>query len=389
MAPSFCIPLITLPSRAGDAIAPDQLDLLRQACLDHGFFLLNNEDGHGGFHIAPEKIDRVWAAAADLFDAPMEAKRAVSVASSTNNRGYFSSADHAEYNKDPSGLVIKDNKEGFFFGSDNLIAPGNRVPPGKAAAGAEVESYMEAGRAACVAVMRAIVAAGLLAEAGETCPDAFVARYLSDPVYMAKCLKYPPSNGNTDAHTDYGCITLLLPGDRGLEVHVGGAWHPVPFAPGAYVINFGDLLAAWSRGAVRSTIHRVLYNSTATAGGGGAPKPRYSLPLFLHPNRGTVVRAGGGGGGAAAGAVGGFGAPAGDGSSDLLVDTYSYVLSRFDATYKHRAAAAAAAAAAPAAVAAAAGGGVEGAAGARGTEAEAEAGGATATAIVGAAVDSA
>ena len=36
MAPSFHIPQITLPSRAGDAIAPDQLDLLRQACLDHG-----------------------------------------------------------------------------------------------------------------------------------------------------------------------------------------------------------------------------------------------------------------------------------------------------------------------------------------------------------------
>ncbi|PNW78286.1 hypothetical protein CHLRE_09g403550v5 [Chlamydomonas reinhardtii] len=331
MAPSFHIPQITLPSRAGDAIAPDQLDLLRQACLDHGFFLLNNEDGHGGFHIAPEQIGRVWSAAADLFDAPLDAKRAVSVASSANNRGYFSSADHAEYNKDPAGVRIKDNKEGFFFGSDNLIAPGNRVPAGKAAAGTEMEGYMEAGRAACVAVMRAIVTAGLLAEAGETCPDAFQSRYLSDPVYMAKCLKYPPSNGNTDAHTDYGCITLLLPGDSGLEVHVGGAWHAVPFAPGAFVINFGDLLSAWSRGAVRSTIHRVIYNSAAGA-------PRYSLPLFLHPNRGTMVRTPGGA--AAGGSVGGFGRPVGDGSGDVVVDTYSYVLSRFDATYKHRAAAA-------------------------------------------------
>ncbi|KAG2428436.1 hypothetical protein HXX76_011556 [Chlamydomonas incerta] len=343
MAPSFHIPLITLPSRAGDAIAPDQLDLLRQACLDHGFFLLNNADGHGGFQIAPEQIGRVWAAAADLFDAPLEAKRAVSVASSANNRGYFSSADHAEYNKDPAGVRIKDNKEGFFFGSDNLISPGNRVPAGKAAAGVEVEAYMAAGRAACVTVMRAIVAAGLLAAAGETCPDAFESRYLSDPVYMAKCLKYPPSNGNTDAHTDYGCITLLLPGDSGLEVHVGGAWHPVPFAPGAFVINFGDLLAAWSRGAVRSTIHRVIYNSAAGA-------PRYSVPLFLHPNRGTAVRTPGGA--AAGGSVGGFGRPAGDGSGDVEVDTYSYVLSRFDATYKHRAAATAGGAGAEAAAAA-------------------------------------
>jgi isopenicillin N synthase-like dioxygenase len=33
-----------------------------------------------------------------------------------------------------------------------------------------------------------------------------------------QALKYPPQDGNTDAHTDYGCITLLLPGDEGLQV---------------------------------------------------------------------------------------------------------------------------------------------------------------------------
>lgn len=38
---------------------------------------------------------------------------------------------------------------------------------------------------------------------------------------------------------------------------------------------------------MRSTIHRVLYNSPAGA-------PRYSVPLFLHPNRGTVISGRGG-----------------------------------------------------------------------------------------------
>ncbi len=106
---------------------------------------------------------------------------------------------------------------------------------------------MAAGRAACVTVMRAIVQAGMLrapasapasasslaAAAGDAAPaaaadgggdaaaagagagvgaaegvdvsladpDAFVSRYLSDPVYMLKVLKYPPTDGNTDAHT--------------------------------------------------------------------------------------------------------------------------------------------------------------------------------------------
>jgi hypothetical protein len=57
--------------------------------------------------------------------------QAVSVSSSDNHRGYFSSLDHVELNHDPAALgKLKDNKEGFFFGSDTLIAPGNRVPMG-------------------------------------------------------------------------------------------------------------------------------------------------------------------------------------------------------------------------------------------------------------------
>lgn len=92
-----------------------------------------------------------------------------------------------------------------------------------------------------------------------------------------QALKYPPLDGNTDAHTDYGCITLLLPGDEGLQVgrgsltdhrvghvenplgrvsaltgfscavpcaqvHYGGEWQPVPLVADAFVVNFGDLL---------------------------------------------------------------------------------------------------------------------------------------------------
>ena len=39
---------------------------------------------------------------------------------------------------------------------------------------------------------------------------------------LAQALKYPATDGNTDAHTDYGCITLLLPGDQGLQVSLSG-----------------------------------------------------------------------------------------------------------------------------------------------------------------------
>ena len=133
----------------------------------------------------------------------------------------------------------------------------------------------------------------------------------SDPVYMLKLLKYPPHNGNTDAHTDYGCITLLLPGDSGLQLNLGGEWHDVPVIPNCFVINFGDLLSSWSNGVIKSTIHRVMYSS---------PDPtlfRSSIPFFMHPNVGSKIR-----------------------SINGEIDSYDYVLSRFDSTYKHRQAAA-------------------------------------------------
>lgn len=53
----------------------------------------------------------MWTVARQLFDAPLADKQAVNVAKSTNNRGYFSSIEHAEFNKDPEGIHIKDNKE--------------------------------------------------------------------------------------------------------------------------------------------------------------------------------------------------------------------------------------------------------------------------------------
>ena len=74
----------------------------------------------------------------------------------------------------------------------------------------------------------------------------------------------------------------------------------------------------WSGGAIKSTIHRVVYRSSDPT------RFRYSVPFFLHPSVGSKIQCGDG----------------------AVVDSYSYVLSRFDATYAHRKKAAEAAAAA-------------------------------------------
>ena len=90
----------------GDTTTPENLEALRAACLQHGMGLLCFADKPltptgGGHHIAPEKIDRIWGIAKQLFDVSPEAKLQVHVKNSKNHRGYFSSVDYSEFNQDP------------------------------------------------------------------------------------------------------------------------------------------------------------------------------------------------------------------------------------------------------------------------------------------------
>ena len=95
------------------------------------------------------------------------------------------------------------------------------------------------------------------------------------------------------AHSDYGSVTLLfqLPGQPGLEVLTPeGEWASVPVDPSGtldsdpsiplpILVNIGDLLAYWTNGLLRSTVHRVIFPKEARKGG----EDRYSVAYFCHP----------------------------------------------------------------------------------------------------------
>jgi len=84
-------------------------------------------------------------------------------------------------------------------------------------------------------------------------------------------------------HADYGLLTILRQDSvGGLQVlnWKGKQWvHATPVQD-SYVINFADLLSTWSRGTVKSTIHRVVHLSCQS---------RYSAPFFISTNPDTNI----------------------------------------------------------------------------------------------------
>jgi isopenicillin N synthase-like dioxygenase len=84
---------------------------------------------------------------------------------------------------------------------------------------------------------------------------------------------------NCGAHTDYGCLTILLANKPGLQVlGKNNVWIDAPVIENAYICNIGDMLQYWSRDTYVATKHRVLTHI-----------PRISLPFFFQPNYDTVI----------------------------------------------------------------------------------------------------
>ncbi|KAK7935392.1 hypothetical protein PG985_000887 [Apiospora marii] len=97
------------------------------------------------------------------------------------------------------------------------------------------------------------------------------------------------------AHSDYGCLTMLLTDETpgALKVRVAGGeeqegqnkseeqWVDADPLPGAYVVNIGDMVEQWTGGWATSTVHKVLH-----AGDGY----RISVPFFYEPAKHVVVR---------------------------------------------------------------------------------------------------
>jgi isopenicillin N synthase-like dioxygenase len=149
-------------------------------------------------------------------------------------------------------------------------------------------------RAATQAYIEALAALGfrllrLLALSLDLPPDSFDPSF-SRPMYFLRPLHYnaQPSDESqgrfaAGAHSDYGMLTMLTTdGVPGLQICTDGtSWRDVPPLPHAFIVNLGDMLARWTNGRYRSTLHRVM----------GRGRERHSIAFFFEPNFDARVEA--------------------------------------------------------------------------------------------------
>eukprot|EP00128_Syssomonas_multiformis_P008769 Colp12_sorted_trinity150504_noHs@32600 len=253
----------------------DVVSALKRACTEIGFFYVKNHGVHA------ESVPNVLKHASKFFGLPLEEKLKVA------RRRYNPNSTHIYHGYFPVEENQTSHKEGFDVGSEspfkgetrntmfhetNLWPDANLVPGFKETLVSYFEEVSKLG-----ATLMSLIAQAL------DLPPNYFEPFFQDSITTLRLLRYPsPAEGaaasglNCSEHTDSGVLTLLYQDPTGgLQVqNSSGAWVDVPFIPGTFVVNIGDMLQRWSNDRCVATVHRVLRS----------PRERYSIPLFYEPS---------------------------------------------------------------------------------------------------------
>ncbi|MFV2039791.1 MAG: isopenicillin N synthase family dioxygenase [Acidimicrobiales bacterium] len=233
---------------------------IHRACTDVGFFAIA---GHGVPHSV---IEQAWAQTTAFFDLAMSQKMAARHSDTNHPYGYFPAGEALARSRGVD--TPPDLKESF-----NLAPPSSHDDGTGRFGGVEriwpdeAPGFRQAWEAYYLAMVQlADRLMALFAVALGVEPVHFTSR-TGRHLSALRGLNYPPLEARPEhtqlragAHSDYGTLTILLPGPGagGLEVQTAaGAWLPVDPIAGSFVVNVGDMMQLWTNDRWRSTLHRV------------------------------------------------------------------------------------------------------------------------------------
>ena len=235
--------------------------------------------GHG---IDQDLLARAYAAAAGVFELPVDVKQQYETPSDGRQRGYTPfGTEHAK------GQAVADLKEFWHVGrtlpAEHPLTASGAIPRNQWPA--ELPSFEESFGALFAQtesfadrLLRVIaVHLGLPA-------DRF-ARLTANGNSVMRIIHYPPVENAPDGavraaqHEDINLITVLpVSTAPGLELLTrDGTWMAVQPPPGTVICDTGDMMQELTNGRLPATTHRVVNPP------GSDRSARYSLPFFMHP----------------------------------------------------------------------------------------------------------
>ena len=253
---------------------------VREALTTVGFFVLTGHD------VPRPMIDRSFAEAARFHDLPMGKKLALKM--NEHNNGYMAMGRYAVWTSDVNNNDKPDLNEAFFIKrerapDDPLRLSGRRfVGPNLWPDEAELPGF-RAGVLEYTATMDRLARRFLpaVAVALDLDPTWFDASF-SDSQFSFRLSHYPPVKAEANQfgiapHTDSNFMTFLAQTEvPGLQVRMpSGDWLDVPYIPGSFAVNSGDIMKRWTNGRFKSTPHRAVPS---------VGRHRYAIPFFLGPN---------------------------------------------------------------------------------------------------------
>lgn len=294
---------------------------INAACINYGFFYLT---GHG---IPTTELDQIIDLARRFFALPLEKKNEIKRFDAGGPEGGDSARGYQGLGENVTG-GLQDMQEAIDLyrpwsgaeeegdggsGTRKTLQGPNLWPDEPAELRGVYEKYIkevtEVGRALVRAMGVALDLGPAQGDAERDAEDEEVfVRHCDESFWVMRMINYPPlppsakpthAGGEQDlsqfscgAHTDYGCVTLLLadPTPGALQVQLkDGTWLPADPIPGAFVVNIGDMIERWTNGLWKSTMHRVIHRGDGGVygpGGGG----RVSVPFFFEPNFDATVK---------------------------------------------------------------------------------------------------
>ncbi|KAI9850062.1 MAG: hypothetical protein M1838_006142 [Thelocarpon superellum] len=282
------IPLIDISS-----LSPQVGAALVDAAGKYGFVFIKAQ----GSSISAEETEKVFGLSRQFFASPRAEKEECTIGE--ENKGW--SSMHSE-TLDPENQRVGDFKEAFNVGEFRQGKAQQPLPKSLVPHEADLSHFLDLCHELCLKILR-LFALGLKIDPRHGGKEWFSSKLdpsLGPSASILRLLYYPALNANTacnpevdiraGAHSDYGSITLLFQrrSQPGLEIlSPSSSWLPVPVTPPGsendpmppILVNIGDLLAHWTNGLLKSTVHRVVFPADSK----GRGDDRYSIAYFCHP----------------------------------------------------------------------------------------------------------